>query len=436
MSQHAKHVQDEISTHPIGKLLALPAKGSAGRKTAITAYVGLLATSASAGGYALVHGGVEAKSAATTGPGIARADNAAFETEQAPGYRPTYFDGAGGVAGVPFTGEQREALIHEAQRRGLSVVDAYALAYGDQAKITVRPDGTVDVDTSGVTVPNGPVYALLAPGMTMPTPKAGPDDSLYLAAGPAPKVPRVGIPQTGGEGKHHKPGRGSKADKPVKGRLTLPGIAAPKSLGEGGHYYDNSGKNPYQKPPGLKDALPPVVGDVIDLLPGFRQWLGQVSGDTANVDTSITRDRDTVTIAVAATINSDITITTTIQAPADPNRQSDGIVVQTTVSDAGTGEVLGRSDSQEVHDTDSATGVAIGQVVEAVIGAVQQSNNPTNDDTPRPDLPDDLPAPPGWADGETPTDAPVQAEEPPADTETPPADPEAPMTPSESSAGA
>ncbi|MCX4677701.1 hypothetical protein OG413_20730 [Streptomyces sp. NBC_01433] len=81
-----------------------------------------------------------------------------YTDDPAEAERKTLFDGAGGVAGVPFTDEQRKAIVKESMRQGLSEADAYALAYGDDAKVRIHEDGTVTVDTREVVLANGPVY--------------------------------------------------------------------------------------------------------------------------------------------------------------------------------------------------------------------------------------------------------------------------------------
>jgi hypothetical protein len=95
--------------------------------------------------------------ARATPPHGVQEDDAYAEAPKS-GYVPTYFDGGGGIAGVPLTEEQRKALIAEARRRGMPIEEAYALAYGDGVRIDVHKDGTVHVDTSGVKVPTHPVY--------------------------------------------------------------------------------------------------------------------------------------------------------------------------------------------------------------------------------------------------------------------------------------
>ncbi|WP_089224258.1 hypothetical protein [Actinacidiphila glaucinigra] len=349
--------------------------------------------------------------------GYSKADNAAYATEPGPGYMPTYLDGSGGIAGIPLTEDQREALIQEAQRRGIPQAEAYALAYGDGAKITVTPDGEVSVDTSGVVVPNGPMYTLLSPA----APPANLADSVehIFNIQAAPKTPQLPLApkEPGKKGKHgpHK-GHDNPKGKPPKG-------ATPRG---GTPYYESSGTNPYDdRGSVVKNVLPPVLGDVIDVLPGFRQWLGDVSGDASNVETTITQAGDRIMITVAATISPDLTVTTVIEAPANPRQASDGLVVTTVVTNPDTGEEIARTDPQEIHDTEQATGVAIGQVVEAVIDAVHQDD--ANDQ------PVEFPPAPELALTEV-EEAPVEAEEPPAEIEAP-VEAEEPAAPAEAPEG-
>lgn len=59
------------------------------------------------------------------------AEAGVYRNDSAAGYVPTYFDGAGGIAGVPLTDEQRRAVMAEADRRGASEQEARLLAYGE-----------------------------------------------------------------------------------------------------------------------------------------------------------------------------------------------------------------------------------------------------------------------------------------------------------------
>jgi hypothetical protein len=174
MSRREIASEDEISTHPHGKLLAIPAKGQRGRKLAF-ASCGILVSGAFATLTVTSLQDSPPPPAERESKGHGAKEGDAFQDTPKPGYYPTYLDGGGGIAGVPLTAEQRRALIREAWRRGLSIEDAYALAYGDNAKIHVHPDGTVHVFTDGVVVPNRPVYAKAPPGMAVyssPAPSA------------------------------------------------------------------------------------------------------------------------------------------------------------------------------------------------------------------------------------------------------------------------
>jgi hypothetical protein len=91
-----------------------------------------------------------------------------YRSKPEEGYVPTYFDGRGGIAGVPLTDEQRQAVMKEAIRRGLSKEDARALAYGEDDEFTkpaqpVRPDVEKHGDGDTQVLASGPLYREVAP---------------------------------------------------------------------------------------------------------------------------------------------------------------------------------------------------------------------------------------------------------------------------------
>lgn len=161
---------------PVSRALALPAKGEPQRRTAMVAW-GLLASAAVySGGIGLLQHNQEpaadkgtAKAAPDVEPDMqpGRDPEAGdvYRRDPKEGYVPTYFDGRGGIAGIPLTEEQRQAVVKEALRRGVSAEDAHALAYGeaDESALIDKPE--VKPPTTGgdyTILAAGPIYREVA----------------------------------------------------------------------------------------------------------------------------------------------------------------------------------------------------------------------------------------------------------------------------------
>ncbi|MGW8887135.1 hypothetical protein [Streptomyces sp. NPDC055749] len=285
----------------------------------------------------------------------------AFAADAAPGYRDTFLDGGGGIAGVPLTEEQRKAIIREAKRRELSTGDAYALAYGDNAVVDVREDGTVEVETEGVTVPNGPDYAKLPVTATtsrkaVTAPAAG--DGEKASAGSASTSPK-------GSKKDQTPGKG-KGKGAAKGKSgkTPPSSGTPSS----DRYYPSTGESFYDDEAGLKDALPAPLDKVVDGMSVFTLWLDAASPGTP--ESIGTVEADILTMVVEAPLSPDMTLTTTLTTPLDGEPQADPVVTS-VVTHTATGEVLAEKTGTcpNVH---AVPMVAIGQSVDVVLEAREE----------------------------------------------------------------
>lgn len=364
MGRHALSPSDEkISTHPIGKILALPAKGEPSRKTAITSYGLLVAGVFGALTWSTTHND-PAPQKKDTSHGV-QEDDAYAEAPQA-GYQPTYLDGGGGIAGVPLTAEQRKALIAEARRRGLPLSEAYALAYGDGVVVHPQKDGTVDVDTSHVKVPDRPVYIRTAYPST--TSKA---EQVRLTEGKAEEAASAAgmseaKPTTRKE--REQPSKGQ--EKPGKGKGRGKGHGKGKGAAGDG-YYDSSGDNYYEEEEkeensGIKSVLPPALDSLVDSAGEVSKFLSQASPGEVSVVGPV-EQRGHVMMMMSAPLAEDLTVKTVISAPL--NAEADvKPVVATVAIDTSTGEVVAKEKEKCEHVGEVPT-VAIEQVVDVVLEA-------------------------------------------------------------------
>ncbi|MCY0947158.1 hypothetical protein [Streptomyces antarcticus] len=353
MNRRNEASQDEISTHPIGRLLALPAKGQRDRKLAIGTWGLLVGGTFTCLTLSTMARDEQPSPKKAEEPHGAKIDDA-FRSAPAPGYFPTYLDGGGGIAGVPLTKDQREALIREARRRGLSTEDAYALAYGDKAQVHVHPDGTVHVHTGGVVVPNSPVYARMLPSV------ADNGEAPIVAAEEAPKDSADSKGQT----------EGAPTAPPAKGKPYYP--ATGKNL----HAEEKTKKAKKEKGLGekLKKAVPAPLEGLVSGADRFSDWLGAVSPGEAVV-TGPVQSGNLLKIPVEAPVSADLSLRTTFSAPmaAAANVQP---LVETVVTDTETGEVVAEHGPQACPNIDAVSGVAIGQAVDVVLEAHEESRAP------------------------------------------------------------
>ncbi|NUK43177.1 hypothetical protein HRW13_20410 [Streptomyces lunaelactis] len=365
MGRHALSPSDEkISTHPIGKILALPAKGEPSRKTAITSYALLVGGVFSTLTWATLND--DPAPTRTAKPQGVREDDAYTHTPE-PGYQPTYLDGGGGIAGVPLTDEQRKALIAEARRRGLSVSEAYALAYGDGVRLRIGKNGKVQVDTSEVTVPDRPVY--------------------IRAVQPAtdPRVEQVGLTEEKAEGTTSAAGRSQAKEKDEKPAKAQEKPAQGKGEGKGKQgkgkgkeaddgYYDSSGDNYYEeeekeKDSGLKSVLPPALDSLVDSASEVTGFLSQASPGEVTVVGPVQRGNH-VMMMMSAPLAEDLTVKTTIATPIEAEAPVQPVVTTVAVN-TDTGEVVAK-EKDTCDDVSEVPTVAIKQVVDVVLEAREE----------------------------------------------------------------
>lgn len=357
---------EQISSSPFGRLLAIPAKGQPQRKQAISAYLGFAVAFATASGRATLdvnHGSDARRTSAASADDVKLHGDAYSETPKE-GYDSTYFDGAGGIAGIPLTEEQRAPLIKEAERRGMNEGDAYALAYGDGSVVRHRPDGKPLVDTSHVVLAHGPIFKRL-------TQREQEQQTLTPADDPSTTSDTAA--QFGGQPTGPKPKpkpKGSIKARPAPGRTTLAEGANHQAPYYKDGRVDLDGNSP--EPSAFSDELHGIIPDPLDemlsTLTPFSAWIADLSAPGTSPGISVQPQPDGgLTMTCVTQVSDDITVTAHVVAPpADADVQP---TVAVTVTDSDTGQVLSASQPQPADSLDDVPRVAIGEVVDAVISA-------------------------------------------------------------------
>ncbi|MEU9044065.1 hypothetical protein AB0D63_20660 [Kitasatospora sp. NPDC048343] len=257
------------------------------------------------------------------------------------GYVPTYFDGHGGIAGVPLTDEQRKAVIAEAERRGMSEPDAKALAYGEPEHAPqAPPSGT------GVLVAVKTLYREVAPGETTTTTVAGSAPS--APAPPAASEPKTTAPAPPPGGKNE-----SKEDEPKKGT----DAPKPRSATEDAKQM-------------IKDIVPDPVEDLLRHMTHLRSFMRGVSAPGVEPTVEVTTLDDSTGAVTMSTVMSDsMEVSVTVTTPTDEAAPSQPCTVSVTVTDTQTGDVAATSEPKTVDSPQDVTHVAINEVVDTVIAA-------------------------------------------------------------------
>ncbi|MGA5019213.1 hypothetical protein ACPCAA_17575 [Streptomyces griseoincarnatus] len=350
MGRHAPSSRATTKTHPIGRLLAVPAPGQKGRRSAMAGYGLLVATVFTGLATSTLQESPE-KAEKTLPPTAQEKD--VFTAREAPGYAPTYLDGGGGIAGVPLTEEQRQALIREAKRRGLTTEHAYALAYGDNAVVHVDKKGKVHVDTSKVVVPNGPVYAQVAP-----TDVEAASTAVATIQAAAQRAPEAKVTQ-------EPEAPSAEAPEDVQDPLPSAPDAGRMGVSSVESYYPTSGESVYEDESTLKEILPAPLEKVVDGVTSYSTWLEGPSTGTPETVGIVKANR--LTMMVAAPLAGDLTLTTTVEAPIEGEGKVEPLVTA-VITDNETGEVVAE-ESKTCPSVHAVSAVAIGETVDAVIEA-------------------------------------------------------------------
>ncbi|MER7787388.1 hypothetical protein [Streptomyces sp. NPDC097640] len=327
-------------------MLALPARGELQRKTAILGYGLLASVIAYTGTLSLSqtsHAPTAKSRPATAAPDVDPERGDVYRSEPETGYVPTYFDGRGGIAGVPLTEEQRQAIMKEAIRRGLSKEDAHALAYGENDEFTkpaqpVKPDAVEKGGGGTEILASGPLYREVAPSE-----ERKPADSDRQAGRNAPSVRE-----------HH----GKKSEDPAQDT----GKEGEEPKGTLGKLGDT-----------VREAVPDPVEDLVDTLMPFRSYMVVISqpGTVPTFDVSEPDVEGVVTVTAESQVTDTMTVTVEVTAPVEATPDAPPCVVSVTVTDPQTDEVMVPTDTETVDSAGEVPRVAIGEVVEAVVSAAE-----------------------------------------------------------------
>lgn len=332
---------------PVKRVLSLSGRAKSQRRMAVFGY-GLLTT-------AVAYSGLTAATAGTKVPKqTVRADTATtsvdaeagvYQRQPTSGYIPTYFDGHGGIAGVPMTDEQRKALSKEAVRRGMSKSDADALAYGDELPEEAAASETEERTDQG----NAPTAML------------------YREVAPSEGSGRAAVVGEESETDGRAPAAPSRAEESDP-RATV--NAGTKADGRRGG--EESAREVIKHKIG--ELLPESVKDLVDHLTPFRSYMAAISQPGTNSTWEVSephRATGEVTIEATSQVSESISVNVEVTASdSTAKRGADvGPSVSVTVTDPATDEVLVESEPERVGVPEDASRVAIGSVVEAVVAA-------------------------------------------------------------------
>ncbi|MET9642471.1 hypothetical protein [Streptomyces syringium] len=271
-----------------------------------------------------------------------------FSEDERDGYVPTYFDGHGGIAGVPLTEEQRRAVVAEAMRRGMSEEAAHDLAYGEDSE--AGGEDTVLADGNG----RQPVYRKIAPtevdhaSVEAPARSAG-------GAKPGNQARREGAGTQGRRDERQVGGEKEQDRTPKKDeRREKPSVA---------DVFEQQ----------LKDQIPDPIEDVLGPLNPFRAFLTDLSMYGVDVELEVSEPdpvTDTVTVTGSTTVSDDVAVTVEAKVPVEEPRPGERkpCTITTTVTHPETGVVKSES-TAIVHDPDDVPRVAVNEVVDAVLEA-------------------------------------------------------------------
>ncbi|MFG3223221.1 hypothetical protein ACGF07_00350 [Kitasatospora sp. NPDC048194] len=367
MSRHRK---------PISTLLALPDRGQPDRKIAIFSW-GLIATATAITCLMCATDTLPERTSEGTSvpaapdqgpeptPDPGGDDNGpdekhdVYKDSPQRGYVPTYFDGHGGIAGVPLTEEQRKAVVAEAERRGMSEVDAQALAYGE-------PEHAPQAAPPGASLPLAakPLYREVAPtetvtatvGDSVPMAPAPPAEPQQKA--PAP-VPLTATPPAG------------KKDESSKGQA---------KKGKDGPAARSASEDAKQM---LKDIVPDPVEDLLHHMTHLKSFMRGVSapGYAPIVETSV--DESTGAVTMTTLVAEDLAVSVTVTTPVDEAAEPQPCTISVMVTDPETGAVAVTTEERTVDTPQEVSHAAINEVVDAVVAASQVPDEaPAESETP------------------------------------------------------
>lgn len=164
------------------------------------------------------------------------------------------------------------------------------------------------------------------------------------------------------------------------------GQAPTAPAGKGKPYYPATGKNLHAEEKAkkekkekrlgekLKKVVPEPLEDLVKGADSFSDWLGAASPGEAVVIGPV-QSGNLLKIQVEAPISADLSLTTTFSAPMAATADVQPLV-ETVITDTETGAVVAEHGSQRCPSADAASGVAIGQAVDVVLEAHEESRAP------------------------------------------------------------
>ncbi|WP_282703793.1 hypothetical protein [Streptomyces sp. CC219B] len=270
------------------------------------------------------------------------------------GYVPSFFDGRGGVAGVEFTPEQRRAIIREALSRGMDLGEAHDLAYGD--------DGGADDDQTYV-LADGDLYRHVAPAeAAVHRSGVGQQEGASAGAQQPNAAPPVGEGDPKGkQGPKAPEGNGKDKDK-------TPKAGTPRREDKEMGVLDTLGEE-------VKKVVPDPIEDAVEVLTPFRAFMADISQPGAeptfevkHLDLNGDKSVDAVYITARSQVSDSVAVTAEVVAPIDGATEHP-CVIAVTLTDPATSEVILPAEPVLVDDPESISRAAIGEVVDAVVGA-------------------------------------------------------------------
>ncbi|WP_123995402.1 hypothetical protein [Streptomyces sp. Ag109_G2-6] len=325
------------------------------------------------------------------------------------GYIPTFFDGRGGISGVEFTPEQREAIVREALSRGMSKEEAHELAYG------FRPGDEDDGDGAYV-LADGEVYRHLTPA----------EDADFTAASDGVEAPSAEsyIAVASLDKKVvAQDGRAKSAAPAAEGSKSALGRKAPSQTGSAG---TTAKKRTTPKKPksGIKDTIkgavkqvvPDPIEDAVKSLPDglmpFRMFMADISAPGTQpqftvyaLDMDRDDDVEALQITAKAQVSESVAVTAEVVAPVEKSPEAPPCLVEVTLTDPTTDEVIADPAPVVVHNPEDVSQAAIGEIVDTVVDATQVEAKAESNEIPAQDVSTVV-----EAQGEAPTDQPAPSE--------------------------
>jgi hypothetical protein len=285
-------------------------------------------------------------------------------------YIPTFFDGHGGIAGVELTQEQRDALVKEAIRRGMTGEEARELAYGAD---NVGEDEYSDDEVYYLA--SGKLYRQLSPYEA-----ASFDSSSQSESGTDRAAGGAKDNQAASESKKTttKSDNAKSNKKSDEGESSKTKSTPPEE--------DKSFKDAVED--SVREVVPDPIEDAVESLPDglspFRMFMTDISlPGTEPEYTVVTLDVDhddvveALRVTATAQVSESMTVTAEVVAPVEESPEAPPCTVAVTLTDPATDEVISAPEPVVVDDPQDVSQAAIGAIVDTVVDAAQSETSAT-----------------------------------------------------------